>query len=525
MPVRWVVSTPWIGWSDERNWTNPAVTEHFRAPCRCASARRRARPLAAVARAPGCCRRPARPAPGSSSRCTTSGGSAPASSSSTATCARARLVVEAGVCACEVDARLAATTAPRALAHACCASADLVLAPSRVGRPGARRQRRRARPARGRRERPPRLDAVRIGPAAGAPAGPSSSATPGPLRVALHRRAQRDEGRRRACSTPLAPLAADAGLDLRISAYGLGEYLDDSPGRLGRRAARSTCSTAVRARRARRGAGRPRRARAAVGHARDPLARHPRGAGRRPPGGVHRHPRPRGGRAPRRQRARRPGRRCRGPGRGARAGSPATAGAARPTCGSARPSRSPSARIDEQVDRARARFEQLLAEPGDAGRAADLRLDAAARRHGDVRDGAVRVRHRGRAAALPRPAPGRGPRPARASAAEVRHYRDPDAARARRRRPTSSSSTACRPRSRCSSSSTPLPAPACPARSTSTTSSSIPTSRDEIPALRLLPPGRGRALARRASAATARRSRRATPTSAAPRCWSSTPPS
>ncbi len=31
MPVRWVVSSPWIGWSDERNWMNPAVTEHFRA--------------------------------------------------------------------------------------------------------------------------------------------------------------------------------------------------------------------------------------------------------------------------------------------------------------------------------------------------------------------------------------------------------------------------------------------------------------------------------------------------------------
>ncbi|MGZ4706168.1 MAG: glycosyltransferase, partial [Acidimicrobiales bacterium] len=31
MAVRWVVSSPWIGWSDERNWMNPAVTEHFRA--------------------------------------------------------------------------------------------------------------------------------------------------------------------------------------------------------------------------------------------------------------------------------------------------------------------------------------------------------------------------------------------------------------------------------------------------------------------------------------------------------------
>src|SRR5262245_24728367 len=31
MPVRWVASGPWIGWSDDRNWFNPAVTEHFRA--------------------------------------------------------------------------------------------------------------------------------------------------------------------------------------------------------------------------------------------------------------------------------------------------------------------------------------------------------------------------------------------------------------------------------------------------------------------------------------------------------------
>ena len=31
MDVRWVVSSPWIGWADERNWNNPAVAEHFRA--------------------------------------------------------------------------------------------------------------------------------------------------------------------------------------------------------------------------------------------------------------------------------------------------------------------------------------------------------------------------------------------------------------------------------------------------------------------------------------------------------------
>jgi glycosyltransferase involved in cell wall biosynthesis len=31
MPVRWIVSSPWIGWADERNWLNPPITEHFQA--------------------------------------------------------------------------------------------------------------------------------------------------------------------------------------------------------------------------------------------------------------------------------------------------------------------------------------------------------------------------------------------------------------------------------------------------------------------------------------------------------------
>ena len=31
LAVRWVVSSPWIGWSDEHNWRNPAVTADFRA--------------------------------------------------------------------------------------------------------------------------------------------------------------------------------------------------------------------------------------------------------------------------------------------------------------------------------------------------------------------------------------------------------------------------------------------------------------------------------------------------------------
>jgi glycosyltransferase involved in cell wall biosynthesis len=31
MAVRWIDSSPWIGWADERNWLNPAVTDHFAA--------------------------------------------------------------------------------------------------------------------------------------------------------------------------------------------------------------------------------------------------------------------------------------------------------------------------------------------------------------------------------------------------------------------------------------------------------------------------------------------------------------
>ncbi len=30
LPVHWIVSQPWIGWADERNWLNPAVAERFR---------------------------------------------------------------------------------------------------------------------------------------------------------------------------------------------------------------------------------------------------------------------------------------------------------------------------------------------------------------------------------------------------------------------------------------------------------------------------------------------------------------
>jgi hypothetical protein len=31
LPVHWIVTSPWIGWSDERNWLNPEVTARFRA--------------------------------------------------------------------------------------------------------------------------------------------------------------------------------------------------------------------------------------------------------------------------------------------------------------------------------------------------------------------------------------------------------------------------------------------------------------------------------------------------------------
>ena len=30
MAIQWVVSSPWIGWSDERNWLNPEIGNHFR---------------------------------------------------------------------------------------------------------------------------------------------------------------------------------------------------------------------------------------------------------------------------------------------------------------------------------------------------------------------------------------------------------------------------------------------------------------------------------------------------------------
>ena len=66
--------------------------------------RRRALPRPAVARGRAAWRRPRRPAPAWSSPCTTSGGCAPASSWWTATSSPCCLVVEAGVCPCEVDA-------------------------------------------------------------------------------------------------------------------------------------------------------------------------------------------------------------------------------------------------------------------------------------------------------------------------------------------------------------------------------------------------------------------------------------
>ena len=147
---------------------------------------------------PGCCRRPAPPVPGSWSPCTTSGGCAPASSWSTATSARARLVVEAGVCACEVDV---AWRRQRAAALATLlGSADLVLAPSAVGRPGAGGQRRGPRPPRGRRERPARLGPGRFGRPHGAPPdGRGQAATgTGPLRLLYTGGPNVDEGRRRA---------------------------------------------------------------------------------------------------------------------------------------------------------------------------------------------------------------------------------------------------------------------------------------------------------------------------------------
>ena len=90
MPVRWVVSSPWIGWADERNWIT------LRSPSTSGAHVDALRPdvvhfhaLQSLGAGPAAAR-PARPGPGWSSRCTTSGGCARGSSWSTATSSRAR---------------------------------------------------------------------------------------------------------------------------------------------------------------------------------------------------------------------------------------------------------------------------------------------------------------------------------------------------------------------------------------------------------------------------------------------------
>ena len=149
----------------------------------------------------------------------------------------------------------------------------------------------------------------------------------------------------------------------------------------------------------------------------------------------------------------------------------------------------------------------------------------AVRRHGAPTSTASLfvVRHRGRAAALPGPAAGRGAGAAR------RAHRRPPLPRPRSARPSAAQADVVvvyrvpghaagpRPdRRRCA-------APARPSLFDVDDLIFDPDLADEIPALRLLPPDEADAVAARASRATAPRSRRATPTSAAPRGSSSTP--
>ena len=139
-----------------------------------------------------------------------------------------------------------------------------------------------------------------------------------------------------------------------------------------------------------------------------------------------------------------------------------------------------------------------------------------------IRAGPVRRRHRRRAAALPRPPPRRGPGPARRRTATSATTATPTCAPLAAE-PTWSSSTACRPRRRCSTL-IDASARARARRCVFDVDDLIfdPDIADEIPALRLLPPDEA-ALWLEGVARYRTPWRRATPTSARPRGWSSTP--
>ena len=422
-------------------------------------------------------------------------------------CGRASLVVDAGECACEVDRRWLRRAARRA-ARRCSAAPTWCWRPSASAAEVLAGQRRRARPARGRRERPARLDVLggRVGAGRASPRSGRA-----PVRFVYTGGPQPDEGRPRPGRR--RPAAAPRRPGWTLTAYGLGEHLDDDRARP-RRAARSTSA-------------RP--------FAPDELDRRPaptttcsccrRSCARRtrsPP--ARRSPRASRCCAPTPSVPRRssthgvnglvvPGRRRRGAGRGdapPRRATPArstTLRAARPSRSPLRSPRRPGRRPRRagSSDAASSRRDDAGVDPGADGRHPTPASPSRA----------VRRRHRGRAAALPGPAPGRGAR-AQGVHSEVRHYRDPDLLALGGQAdvvvvlPGAGHAPDPRADRRAAR------APASRARSTSTTSSSIPTCATEIPALRSCPPDEADAAGSRASTATAPRSRPATPTSAAP---------
>ena len=350
-------------------------------------------------------------------------------------CDRAALVVEAGVCPCQVDQRLAPPPGPGPGR------------PAGLGRPGA-----------GPVGRPP----CRCWRPTGWPPGAWPSTRTGcptswwpPWAVPRPRPADRDRGHR-AGSVPVRRRGRPHEGRRRA---GRGR------GRAGPAAPRRVAAQRLRPRHRRdlgqsglpadlpvevvepfapdqlgRGAGRPRRAGAALGHARDPLPADPRGAGRRVGGGVHRHPRPRGGGARRPQRPDRPRRRTGGPGRGpgpaggrSGAAGPAAPRGRRPVGGRARwPTRSTGWSR---------RFARLLAPAETAATTGRTGVSPA------VHHVVFVCGHRRGAAALPGAAAGRGP--GRAGRDQPGLALPPPRPAGRRPRPTWWCSTGCRPRCRC----------------------------------------------------------------------------
>ncbi len=392
------------------------------------------------------------------------------------------LVVEAGVCPCEVDVAWRHRRGPRPW-RALLASADLVLAPSAAAvavlaangvAPGRLAVDENGLPAAG--ARPGRRPAAGHDPAA-TRRGPA---------LRLHRRAEPHEGRRRAARRRRAPGrhrpaggsaptgSASTSTSRAAPVDGLPvDVLDPfAPDELGRRARR------------------PRRARAAVGHARDALASPP--ARRCRPGCRWCAPTPS---APRRS---------------SRHGVNGLVVPAADAAALAAALAPAGASDRDLLDRLRARGRRPGRRPHHRrpGRRARAALRRAARRprrrHPAAAESPVVARccscaaSRARRCATgpgcrPRPWPWSGVTQRGAPLPRPRAARAGRAGRRRRLLPGAGHRAGARADRRAST------APASPAPSTSTTSSSTPSVRDEIPALRLLPARRGRALARRAS--------------------------